>query len=389
MPVLALGDFAVIAIVLIALLATITLSKIAEAATPSIHIPLVGNLRTLVGAAFTKAIHGIMVALDATIGFSAKAIHLTVSFFTYCAKGIAGFAEDAYKTADWLVGTYVPREVGKLRTSVEAKLVTLRKDVRHDLTVAEHYAAREVKKATTAARNELSKAEHYAITHIDSLAKTVAKDLTTAEHYAVSEATKAETAAKAAATAALNDATSALHSAIVAVQNAVTGLANTVSTDVTNLEQQIAGTGTAVASTVIGTIDQDINAVAADEWAKITAQIGTLEGTIGTDFTDVRAWLDGIPAEALQDIAGVTAVAIAGVGILTKLANDCIVPQCRNLSGLGNLLNDLEGLLGGGALLAFLAELASNPAGFTTDVEDVLGPIADDTVDVVRGLLSV
>lgn len=389
MPVLALADVAAIAFALVCMLAVFLLGKLIVAVIPDIHIPLVGNLKTKVNGWFATAMHGLTDALDAVLGGTATAIHQTIHFFAWFGRGIAGIAAESYATMSHIIGTIIPREVGKALHYAESKVAALAKTVAHDLSVAERYTLSHVATLTKALAADVTRVEHYALAHVESLAKTVAADLSKAESYAISEADKAEATAKAAAAAALSVAVTTLNNAIVTVEQTVAAFGNTLATDITDIDAKIGAIATGSIAGVIGAIDGDITGASEEVWGDITAAAGALGATIGTDFADVRKWLDSISSTAVGDIAGVTTLAIASVGIITRLAEDCIVPQCRNLSGLGNLLQDLFGALESGALLAFLAELAADPQQAANDVESILGPIANDAVSTARELLSI
>lgn len=389
MPVLALADVAAVAFALVAMLAVFLLGKVLVAVIPDIHIPLVGNLKDKVNAGFSAAMGGLTSFLDGAIGDTGKVWHLTVKFFTSLASTVWGWANDVSTTFSWLATTYIPREVGKVRSWAVTELTKAAAVVKADLGKAERYAVAKVGTLANTVKADLTRAEHYALAKVSALEAKVATDVRHLESYAVGKAEAAEAAAKAAAAAALADATRTLHAAIVGVQSAETALARTVTGDIASIEAKVDAIVTTSAAGIIGAIGQDIENICLPLWPELTGQVASLEQTLSGDFTAVKEWVDGIPSTAAADVAGLAAVALSAVGIITKLADDCIVPQCRNLGDLSHLLEDLGGLIGGGALLAFLVEVAQDPHGAAQEIDTYLTPLAESAIGDISNLLGV
>lgn len=188
-------------------------------------------------------------------------------------------------------------------------------------------------------------AEADLIGEVDQLAGTVKADLTQALDYAESEAGKALTAAEA---------------------YAVTAATAAVGVLVTDVDQ-------AVAPVVTGLIDD----------------IGSVVGVIGSDFPDVGSLLRDLDLSKLGEMAGALAGTMTIVQALTRLAEDCTIPNCRNLSGVGRALQDLFALVEGGSLLALIAALITDPEGTATELHQVLDPIVSDGINAARSTLGV
>lgn len=389
MPVLALAELAVIALALIVLCALVLFRKVFVAVIPDWSIPFLGNLRNKVNSIFTAAIHGVWGFADAAIGDLWHVIILTGEFFANFGETLWHYAEEAYKTVAWTVTTYIPREIGNLRAWTKTEVTKLDHKISTAITRAEHYTDTHIVDLAHTVAADLTKAERFAVTEFDKAVKTANGVLTKAEHYAVSEARDAETAAKAAATAALNAATLALHTAITTVSSAVGALEDQVKADVTAIDHAIAGITSTSIPAVITDIDGIIEGAVGAGAAAVGAAVAGAEAAIGTDLADVGAWFGELDLTDVTSIAGLTSLALATVGTLSQLAEDCIVPNCKNVSGLGNLLKDLFGALESGALLAFLVELADDPAQAADDIDSILGTIADDAVGTFRSLLGV
>lgn len=388
MPVLALADIAVIIFALILLLAIALLKRTIVQLVPDIHIPLIGSLRDKVNGGLDSAFNAVKSFADASIGLLWHAITTTAGFLYDYAKQALSYVEQSAQTLSWIVTTFVPRETGKIRTVIATKVTNLKDDIAHELSVAEHYAKTEIASLAKTVKHDLSVAEKYTVKEVKKAETATANVLSAAEHYAVSKAEAAEAAAKAAATAALTLATKTLHAAITDVTNAVTALDGTLTADVTALGHEVA----TITSTTIPAIVQGIDGAIEDEASKVIGAVGAavagVEAALGTDLADVKAWLDKISLADVTDIAGLTSLVLAVTGVLTQIATDCIVPSCKNLGGLGGLLKDLLGGLESGALLAFLVEVAQNPAAAAGDIDTVLGPLATSATTAVRSLLA-
>jgi hypothetical protein len=112
-----------------------------------------------------------------------------------------------------------------------------------------------------------------------------------------------------------------------------------------------------------------------------------LRDVLGADFP----WLNdlaGLMAGAgTAGLLGALIRSMATSQAVTKLATDCIVPNCRNLSGLGSLLSELSGLLEGDIIFALLAAAVTDPAGAARDIEAAIYQPAADAVHLFSGLL--
>ena len=389
MPIVALAPEAAIIIALIVLLVAFIIAKLAENMTPDIHIPFVGNLRTKVGDIAKSAIHGISGAADSLLGSLHSMLHLTVKFFLGFAHTLWHAGAETVTTVAWLVSTFIPRELSKLRHLVSNVTATLEHKIAAAISKADRWALHRIVNLEHRVTHVLAEAEHYTDKAVHDAVNAAKLGASEVEKIAQAAATDAERAAKAAASAALAEASRALNAAIVGVQNTVNVLDGNLVADYTKIENQIGALSTSLPAHALAALGSEIEAAATADWSTITTQVDGLERELGTSFPDVRAWAESIPTAAISDIAGLTAVSVAGVGLITRLAEQCIVPNCRNLSGLGSLLSGLEGALEAGALLALLIELAQNPSGFADDVQTILGPLASDNAGSFRSLLGV
>jgi hypothetical protein len=148
----------------------------------------------------------------------------------------------------------------------------------------------------------------------------------------------------------------------------------------TDAEQFAKAETTAALSGLTGALITDIE----HSWPAVIAGIDGVIDVADGAFTDVvddlRAIGRDLPDSLPGAIAATTAIAIP----LLRLARDCTMPNCRNLSQVGRDLQSLFGALETGGLLTLLFEAARDPAGTARVVSDTLGPIVRESADLVR-----
>lgn len=124
-------------------------------------------------------------------------------------------------------------------------------------------------------------------------------------------------------------------------------------------------------------------------WPDSLPDLQTLRDTLGADFPWLNDLLGALAGLGTAGLLGALIRALAGTKALTRLANDCIVPTCRNLSGLGNDLSQLAGLFSTGVIFAWLAEGATNPSAWAADTAAILGPLGNATIGTAKSVLGV
>jgi hypothetical protein len=143
------------------------------------------------------------------------------------------------------------------------------------------------------------------------------------------------------------------------------------------------------ASTAIAALNGAMVTDIAHVWPQIQVAIDDVVDVAADGFSDVVTDLKGIAREIPRDIpaalAATSAIALAGL----RLAKDCTMPNCRNLSGFGNELQALLAIIGDGALIALIAEAAHDPEGTGRMVHELFGGFVHDTVDGFERLVGV
>lgn len=123
-------------------------------------------------------------------------------------------------------------------------------------------------------------------------------------------------------------------------------------------------------------------------WPDAVPDIQALRGVLGADFPWLNDLLGLMAGAGTAGLLGALIRSMATSQALTRLATDCIVPNCRNLSGLGSLLNDLEGLLAGDLLFTLLAAAVADPAGAARDIQAALYQPSADALGLFTQLLG-
>jgi len=101
---------------------------------------------------------------------------------------------------------------------------------------------------------------------------------------------------------------------------------------------------------------------------------------LGADFPWLKDLEQVLAGAGAAGLAGALIRSLAGTQAITKLAEECIVPNCLNLSGFGSELHNLLGVAGDAALLAFLVTAVADPAGWAADMAATALPVGQAIV---------
>lgn len=157
------------------------------------------------------------------------------------------------------------------------------------------------------------------------------------------------------------------------------------------LQQLRSDTTNAIAqayNSVIQTLHHETTVAVQDIWAPAATEAEKVVGAV------TGAWPGVLPQDLSipTDIPLTGAAAIAGlttaVGAISTYVDECGMPMCRNLSGLGNELHNLWSLFGDGVLLAFLIEAVEHPSTVAHDIDSIGGPIAHDIEAGVKAVVG-
>lgn len=124
-------------------------------------------------------------------------------------------------------------------------------------------------------------------------------------------------------------------------------------------------------------------------WPIVIAGIDDVIDAAAGEFSDVVGDLRNITRSLPRDlpaaIAATTAIAIP----LLRLAKDCTMPNCRNLSQIGRDLQAMFAIIEGGAVIALLAEAVNNPEGLANTLETALNAILGPAVEFTKSEVGI
>lgn len=173
---------------------------------------------------------------------------------------------------------------------------------------------------------------------------------------------------------------------IAAETTAIVGYVNTVGADVLKAGETFA---TQAATAAVGTLVTDVDNILAPVATGLIDDVGSLVGVLATDFPDVGQLVRSIDLTKVGELSGALVGTMTMVRALTRLAEDCTVPNCRNLSQYGRELKSLLNMVEDAAFLAFIVALIEDPQGAATFVIDTFGPVVDGTTTLVREMAGI
>lgn len=136
-------------------------------------------------------------------------------------------------------------------------------------------------------------------------------------------------------------------------------------------------------------IDNAITAGLSAIWPDIATVIPELEGVIGTGDADILDALKRIDWTIPATLAGVAS--LVGVTSLTlaRYLKDCGIPNCQNLSQLGQDLQAAIAVVDSAAFLEFIIELIHQPASAAQLFITTVGDVITGGEAIVRDLVSI
>ena len=376
MPVVLPELGAVIAAGFLLLIAAALWVLIRMVVNPLSHVPLVGGW---IGRSLGSWLEHerASVVSEAKSSFSAAA-HLvnwlSNYLWTMIDKVLSVFVQTA-STFEWLSTTKLP----DLLRAAESYAFTRAAAAQ---LAAEDWAAARLGTLARALATEEARATAlyhdataYAGKLVSAAEKTLAADITAAERAAAAGTAAAERTLS----HAITSVASAASADIAALAAQANGSISQLARDIITSEQAVAAAAAANLAAVQQGIYTDLeqwgDQAVSHVWPDAAQDIAGLQRTLGGDFpwlNDLAGALGGLGAAGL---AGALVRSIAGTEAITRLAEECIIPNCRNLSGFGNMLNDLLGAASLAALMAFIAEGVDNPGGWARDVQAVADPL--------------
>lgn len=394
MPVLAVGGIALVALAaaLIALLLVMALRQFVTWIAnvfPSFHIPGLGSIQGYIVGAINGAIGKVGKAAEGSLLFMFNILNDPIVFFTHFLNIIHSTFAEVVASLTWIKNTAIPTAVRGLTaayTNADAVVhnyaTALAGDIERDLRAGDAAVTAFVVAMVGDVEADARTLYADAIGYTNAIKAGIENDITasaaTVHNFAAAIAGDVETDAR----NLFSQSVAFTTNAVAAVDAKATALFNQAERDA------ISAANTAT-STAIRAIESEVTHDITPIWNATAQAVAGAISTAGTDFSDAIGYIKSLDLSKPLDLAGTLAATLAIATTLTKLADDCIMPQCRNLSQVGRDLQALFGIVEDGLLFAFLAELIKDPAAGIALVEDTLGTVAHDAVSIGRAMVGV
>lgn len=392
MPIVAIPVVAILVVALLAvllLLAVEQFGKALAAIMPGFHIPGVGSIRSWITAHISEAISSISSYLDSYVHPLSVFISSHFTVFRTFLSLLSDLALDTHTALYGLAAHTVPMALSHAKqyaiglvNAAEAKALSL---YHSSLTYAHDLANYVLGQALAQiAYVEIQAALHY------HLSLTYARDLV---NYALGVTGSAIAAVDARATGLYHLSLAYAHDLAGAVENNTIALYHSASVALENRYQQALAFASAVAKAESTAVVNGLNSALVTDiehaWPLVIAGIDDVIDVAGADFPDVVADLRGLARSLPRDLPTAIAMSTAIAIPLLRLAKDCTMPNCRNLSQVGRDLQELFGLLQTGGLLLLVGEAAHSPANVAHDIVRVLHPVIVDMQSLAKEMLGV
>lgn len=369
MPVVAVGAVAAVVAALMALLllyGSAALARMVANLIPNWHLPGLGNIRSFVLGAANAALHTVAGWLDAAVGNAAN-----------------------WVLAPWHILNALIAKVASVGHSIYHAILAARLLAHTIYTALLHFVGARI--ATVEHLAYYLYAAAIALTHsvYATLLHFVGQRIASVVHYAEFLYAAAKAYAAGVYSTLLHfvgERVSALeHYAQVLTREAI-AYADLRFTQAIHYAEAIAKT---TATAAIGVLTTDIAHAIHIPWIDIRDEVAVLEGVIATDLPDVGALVRAIPKAVPLDIAATMTGVLAIDRMMLKYLQECGIPNCKNLGGLGKDLLKLLELVGGAGLLAYLAAMVHDPVGTADETDRVLSGLVEGTVTTFRDLIGV
>ena len=261
-------------------------------------------------------------------------------------------------------------------------------DAAHLFSVAERYTVTEVDAAEKLAANLFAEAENYAARIVAAAESALLADIRAVQQAAAADLTAAERALTSTIGSVATAADKDLASLAAQTNTDVGRLAGDIVSEVTKAESIAAANLAAVQAGIYTDLEQWGDQAVSHVWPDADQDIAALKQTLGADFPWLNDLLGALGGLGSVGIAGALIRAIAGAEAVTNLAEQCIIPNCRNLSQFGADLQDLLSAASEAALLAWLVFLVADPQGWANDMATVAAPVAATVTAGIARLLG-
>jgi hypothetical protein len=353
------------------------------------RLPVVGGwITSNLDAALNDARNAVLSGASASWGAAVQMFKWAEAFIRTLSNAQFSALSHIYTFASRLYDVTLPNLESRVATDASNWVSSAETYALGLANSATSYALGLVTRALTTTAGWITTAENDAVALFDRAAADITSGVIAAETDAANLVTNASTTLSA-----------DIHSAEVFAQDATNALASSTQGAVNVLAAELAaGVATAehLASVnlgaAVGGIYTDLDTwgrqAIAEAWPDVTGDIGALRQTLGADFpwlNDLLGALGGVGAAGLLRTLVQSQAAAQAV---TRLATDCVVPQCRNLGGLSHDLGDLLSTASTAAMLAWLIFAVTDPAGWAAETESVAGPLGSELAGAAARLFQ-
>jgi len=341
------------------------------------RLPVVGSwVASNMNSALNDARNAVLAAATSSWGAAVQLFRWTEEFITAVGDSIFNGLVSTFVFAQRVYDVTLPNLENRVLADASGWASSAETYAAGLVLSAESYAAGLVSSAETTVTGWVITAETDAISLFDRATADIASGVTAAETYAANAVLSASTELGAEISAAESWAAGQISGLESSVQRAI----DTLSGDITAGVQTAEAVAAASLSAAVGAIYTDLDTAAdtaiRDAWPDATGELAHLGGTLGADFPWLKDLLGALGGLGVAGLAGSLIRSMATSQALTRLADDCIVPQCRNLGGLSNDLGNLLSDASTAAMLAWLIFAVTDPAGWSSEMVTVAAPVA-------------
>jgi hypothetical protein len=341
------------------------------------HLPLVGGWvsRDLSGW-LNDARNAVLKGAASSWGGAVSLFNWASDFLFTTLLRLVLFAGQVAATIDHIATVQIPDAISSAESGIAKAVSAAEADARTLFGEAEKYADAAVTVAEKDARDLLAAAVT-SLDHAVTVVETDARDwVAAAVTTAANELTRESSLLTADIGQAEKVAAQDLGQLAASVDAGLGQLTRDLATGVATAEA-VAKAGTAAAAQAIYTDLETIgNQAVAHAWPDASQDVAGLGGILGADFPWLKDLLPALAGAGAVGLLGALTRALAGAQVATRLAEDCTIPNCRNLSQFGQDLQELLGDAGEAALLAWIIFLVTDPGGWANDMTQVAVPVA-------------
>lgn len=353
------------------------------------RLPVVGGwINSNIDAALNDARNAVLRGAGATWGVAKTLFRWMIAFFKNPMAQILFLAAEAYSFGRKVVDVYLPELQTRVLVDASGWFSSAESYALGLYRTAQNYTTGLVAQALVTASGWFTAAENRAIALFNTATTDIANGIVRAETDAANLVTNASSALKADILAAENLAIGDINALDRTVQSAINTLSADITAGIATAESLAAVNLSAVAGGIYTDLDTWGKRAVADAWPDAQRDIGALRNTLGADFPWLNDLLGALGGLGAAGLLGSLIQSMAGAQAITRLATDCVVPQCRNLGGLSHDLGDLLGTASTAAMLAWLIFAVTDPSGWSSEMMAVAAPVATQAAGAATRLFE-